>query len=179
MLMIRTERLDLVAASIDYLDAELESPLRLAALLGARVPEGWPPGEYDRPAIEFFRARLAENPEAVGWYGWYAVERGGEGRPATLLGAGGYYGPPSADGTVEVGYSILPVFQGRGFATELVRALVARAFSTTGVARVIAHTFPGNAGSVKVLERSGFVPVGPGREPGTVQYALTFSAKVQ
>jgi len=171
MLMIRTERLDLLAAAIDHLDAELESPSQLAALLGARVPEGWPPGEYDRTAIEFFRARLAENPEAAGWYGWYAVERAGEGRLATLLGAGGYYGPPSADGTVEVGYSILPGFQGRGFATELVRALVARAFATAGVTRVIAHTFPGNAGSVKALERSGFVLVGPDREPGTVQYA--------
>jgi RimJ/RimL family protein N-acetyltransferase len=171
MLKIRTERLELFAASIDHLAAELESPSRLAALLNALVPEGWPPGEYDRPAIEFFRARLSENPEAIGWYVWYAVERAGEGRPATLLGAGGYFGPPDADGAVEVGYSILPGFQGRGFATEFVRALVARAFSTAGVARVIAHTFPGNAGSVKVLERSGFVLVGPGREPGTMQYA--------
>jgi len=171
MLTIRTERLDLVAAGIDHLEAELDSPLRLGSLLGAHVPEDWPPGEYDRPAIEFFRARLIENPGSLGWYSWYALERAAGGQPATLVGAGGYFGPPSAEETVEVGYSISVGFRGRGFATELVRALVARAFLEAGIRRVIAHAFPGNAGSVKVLERTGFVPVGPGREPGTVQYA--------
>jgi len=176
MLIIRTERLDLIAAALVHIEAELESPQRLAGLLNARVPEGWPPGEYDRPAIEFFRNCLIENPGAEGWYGWYAIERPTGGGQATLLGAGGYFGPPDADGVVEIGYSILPAFGGRGFATELVRALVARAFSTGGIRRVIAHTHPGNVGSVKVLERSGFVPAGPGREPGTVRFIRTLPA---
>jgi ribosomal-protein-alanine N-acetyltransferase len=170
MMIIRTGRLDLVAATSAHLEAELVSPARLGSLLGANVPEGWPPGEYDRPAVEFFLARLTENPGAEGWYGWYAIERAADGRPATLVGAGGYFGPPGDDGTVEIGYSILPDFRGRGFATELVQALIARAFATPGVGRVIAHAFPENIGSAKVLERTGFVPAGPGREPGTVRY---------
>lgn len=171
MLTIRTERLDLIAADIDLLEAELESPRRLGSLLGALVPEDWPPGEYDRPAIEYFRTRLIENPGAVGWYGWYALERAAAGQPASLVGAGGYFGPPDAERTVEVGYSVSAGFRGRGFATELVRAFVARAFSEAGVRRVLAHTFPSNAGSVRVLERAGFTLAGPGREPGTILYA--------
>ena len=170
MPIIRTERLDLVAATSAHLEAELASPARLGALLGADVPDGWPPGEYDRPAVEFFLARLTENPAAEGWYGWYAIERAADGRPATLVGAGGYYGPPDPERTVEIGYSILSAFQGRGFATELVRGLVARALGTSGIGSVIAHAFPENAASVKVLERAGFVEDGPGREPGTVRY---------
>jgi RimJ/RimL family protein N-acetyltransferase len=170
MIAIRTERLDLVAAALVHLEAELESPQRLEAMLSAHVPEGWPPGEYDRPAIEFFRDRLAENPAAEGWYGWYAIERPAESGEAVVVGAGGYFGPPDADGVVEIGYSVLPAFQGRGYATELVGALVARAFATPGIARVIAHTFPGNAGSIKVLERAGFAAAGPGREPGTLRF---------
>jgi RimJ/RimL family protein N-acetyltransferase len=170
MLTIRTERLDLVAATLAHLDSELKSPSELGAILCARVPDGWPPGEYDRPAIEFFRARLAEETDGAGWYTWYAVERSPHGQCATVVGAGGYFGPPTR-GSVEIGYSVLPAFRGRGFATELVAALVSRAFSTPGVISIIAHTQADNLGSITVLERCGFAPVGPGQEPGTVRYA--------
>ena len=170
MLTIRTDRLDLVAATLDHLDAELQSPSGLAGLLGACVPADWPPGEYDRQAIEFFRARLAEDRGSAGWYGWYAVLRSSECHGGAVIGAGGYFGPPAADGTVEIGYSVVPEFQCRGFATELVRALVRRAISTPGVTRVIAHTHRDNIASVKVLERCGFSLAGPGREPGSLQY---------
>jgi ribosomal-protein-alanine N-acetyltransferase len=172
MLTIRTDRLDLVAATLDHLEAELRSPPELARLLGASVPAGWPPGEYDRQAIEFFRSRLAEDRGSAGWYGWYAILRSSECHGGTVVGAGGYFGPPAADGTVEIGYSIVPEFQCRGFATELVRALVRRVISTPGVTRVIAHTSPDNIGSVKVLERCGFSVAGPGRESGSLQYVL-------
>lgn len=171
MFPIRTERLDLVAATVAHLEAELASPASLSSLLAASVPAGWPPGEYDRPAIEFFHRRLGEDPGAVGWYSWYAVRRPADGEPATVVGAGGYFGPPGDDGTVEIGYSVVAGFRRRGFAAELVRALVSRALATPGVTRVIAHTHPDNCASVKVLERCGFSLVGPGEEPGTVQFA--------
>jgi len=167
-----TSRLDLIAATVAHLDAELDSPAQLGALLRVEVPDGWPPGEYDRPAIEFFRARMLENPAAAGRYGWYAVLRSSSEQRATLVGAGGYFGPPDGDGIVEVGYSVLAAFEGRGYATEIVRALVAHAFSHPGVVRVIARTRPENIGSVKVLERCGFTLAGPGDGPGSVEYRL-------
>lgn len=170
--VIRTSRLELVPATAALLAAELGSREMLAGLLGATVPTDWPPGEHDRGAVEFFRARLVERPDAVGWYGWYAVLRLPAPASSVLIGSGGYFGPPDAEGTVEIGYSILPAYRGRGFATELARALVDRAFSIAGVARVVAHTTPENVASVKVLERCGFRPVGPGTEPGSVRYAI-------
>ena len=166
-----TSRLELVPATIELLDAELESVAALASLLGARVPEGWPPGEYDRPAIEYFRDRLAESPDAAGSYSWYALTRPEAGMPQTAVGAGGFHGPPDADGVVEIGYSVLPVFEGRGYATEIVRALVQEAFASGRVKRIIARTTTANAGSIQVLERAGFRSVGPGQDPGTVEYA--------
>lgn len=173
MPIIRTQRLDLVPATLALVEADLESPRDLARLLGAVVPAGWPPGEYDRSAMEFFRDRLAESPEAVGWYGWYVVCRPVESNGAVLVGTGGYHGPPGADGVVEIGYSIVPESRARGFATETVRALVAHAFSKPQVVRVAACTAAGNLASVRVLERCGFELVGSGSEPGTVQYAIT------
>jgi RimJ/RimL family protein N-acetyltransferase len=176
---IETARLDLVAATVLLLDAELESRARLTELLQADVPEGWPPGEYDRAAIEFFRARLAERPDAAGWYCWYAVRRGDAGEPAVVVGTGGYFGPPDATGQVGVGYSIQPEFAGRGYATEMVRALVARAFATPGVRRVIARARPENRPSITVLERCGFVLSGPGPEPETVEYSASRPKEAQ
>ena len=163
---IRTERLDLIPTTLAHLDAELESPAALSLLLGARLPASWPPGEYDRPAMEFFRSRLAEDPAAAGWYGWYAVHRA----HSIVVGAAGYHGPPGSDGTVEVGYSIAPEFRAQAYATEMVRALVEHAWSVPRVGRVIAHIQPGNLGSVKVLERAGFSRAGRDSGLEAVEY---------
>jgi len=153
------------------LEAELESKEKMAALLQVNLPDGWPPGEYDSSAVIFFRDCLAENPSATGWYGWYAVFRPSKAGPGVLIGAGGFLGPPDEQGIVEVGYSVVSAYERQGFATEMVDALVHYAFSNKRVKRIIAHTPPSNAGSIKVLERTGFVNTGPGREPGMVRYA--------
>jgi [ribosomal protein S5]-alanine N-acetyltransferase len=167
---VTTYRLELVAATLALIQAELDSHAKLASALNARVPDGWPPGEYDRQAIEHFKTRLQERPENTGWYGWYAVLRPNGSEPATLVGAGGYFGPPTTDKVVEIGYSIVSSFEGRGYATELVCALMNHAFSTGCVKRIIAHTTPGNLGSIKVLKKAGFRFVGFGKDPGTVEY---------
>lgn len=170
-LHLRTERLDIIAATVDHLRAELESPERFAAMLGAVVPASWPPGEYDRAAQEFFLDRLLQaGPAGVGWFGWYAVRRATDGTLPTLVAGGGYFGPPGEEGTVEIGYSSVPEWTGRGYATELAGALVARAVSMPGVRRVIAHTDQANAASIRVLSRCGFVEVGTGAEPGNLRF---------
>jgi ribosomal-protein-alanine N-acetyltransferase len=158
-----------VPATLAHLEADLKSPETLGRFLGVAVPASWPPGEYDRSAMEFFRARLSEDPGAVGWYGWYAIRRL-EGEEPMLIGAAGYLGKPASDGTVEVGYSIAQEFQARAYATEIVETLVIRAWTFPEVLRVIAHTQPSNAGSVKVLEHCGFTRVGSGDDPRAVEY---------
>lgn len=173
MWFIHTPRLDLVPATLALVEADLQSREALGTLLRAAVPASWPPGEYDKSAMAYFRDRLSENPAAAGWYGWYALRREDGASGPTVVGAGGYMGPPGPDGVVEVGYSIVPESRGLGFATELVAALVTHAFTTPGVVRILAHTTPANLGSVRVLERCGFRLVGPGAEPETVQYAVT------
>ncbi len=168
--LIPTERLDLVAASLAHVEAELAGEDALAALLGVSVPEGWPPGEYDRGALEYFRAQLqAGGPDAVGWYGWYAIARGADGARIGLVAAAGYLGPPR-DGVVEVGYSVVPHARRQGYATEIVSALVAHAFEEPAVREIIAHTSDENVASTRVLRACGFEAVGPGTEPGSIRF---------
>ena len=169
-LLTRTPRLELVAATLDLIEAELAGPEALGALLGVPVPGSWPPGEYDRDALEFFTSRLVTGgPAALGWYNWYAITLGADGRRESLVAGAGYMGPP-AHGVVEIGYSVVPEARGRGFATEIVRALADRALSEDAVCKVIAHTLASNTSSQGVLRRSGFMPAGAGTEPGLLRF---------
>ena len=86
-----------------------------------------------------------------------------------LVAGAGYMGPP-ADGTVEIGYSVVPEERGRGYATEAVQVLIARALATEGVQRVVAEVHEENVASLKVMERCGFYRIGTGREPGHHRY---------
>jgi [ribosomal protein S5]-alanine N-acetyltransferase len=142
-------------------------------MLGAQLLPGWPPGEYDRAAMHYFRERLlAEGDAAGGWYGWYAIARGGPGAPRELVGAAGYLGPPAPDGSIEIGYSVVAGVRGRGYATEMAQAMVTRAFAHPGVRRVLAETHADNAPSRAVLVRLGFRHVGPGRDAGHGRWQL-------
>lgn len=164
--MISTPRLDLVAATFQHIVAEADDPERLGTMLGARVPADWPPPLNDEHSQRFFMDGLREAPGAVGWFMWYFVQRE---EPRTVVGNGGFKGEP-ADGTVELGYSMIPAFQRRGFASEAADALVRWAFRDSRVQRVVAETFPDLEGSLGVLRKTGFVPCGGALEPGAVRF---------
>lgn len=170
--MIETPRLSLLPATPDLLRADLAGPADLAAALGCRVPSSWPPELYDPPAIEYMLAHLEAYPEAPQWGGYYVVRKPEGSGEAFVLGAGGYKGPP-AEGTVEVGYSILAEHRRRGYATEAVRGFLAHAFAHAEVERVIAHTLPELVSSIGVLEKCGFHLLGAGSEEGAICYELT------
>jgi ribosomal-protein-alanine N-acetyltransferase len=171
-LKLSTERLELVAGTAELAHAERGDRPRLARLLRARLPDGWPPPLNDDDSRTWVTRYLDEHPEAVGWTLWYVVlhqagpgERGlGRGRGRVVVGNGGFKGCPQ-DHTVEIGYSVMEAFQGRGYGTEAARALVRWAFQHDAVHRVIAETHPEFARSIRLLEKLGFTPAGAGSEP--------------
>ena len=91
-------------------------------LVGASVPDDWPP-ETLADALPVLLGWLEASPERVGWFGWYALAAVDGAAEPVLVASGGFKGPP-VDGTAEIGYSVLPRFQGRGYATEMVGGLV-------------------------------------------------------
>ncbi len=176
-LTLRTNRLELLATTLAHIDAEMEDPPSLGGLLHVAIPSSWPPGEYDRNALEFFRDQLrAGGLSHVGWYGWYAMVCNASGERETLVAAAGYVGPPK-DGSVEIGFSVVPEARGRGYATEIVRALVERAFEQPEIQTVIAHTYDSNEPSTRVLLRCRFLRMGAGGEPGVVKYQIERNAR--
>jgi ribosomal-protein-alanine N-acetyltransferase len=170
MIRLSTKRLDLVSATLKHISAELKGAEQLALLLGAEVANDWPPGQYDRNAQEYFRDRLQEvGSSDAGWYTWYAITRE---QPATVIGAGGYLGPPNGIGEVEIGFSVIPLWRRQGYATELVQALISNAFTDPRVTKIIAHTALHNHESHSVLLRTGFINMNTAHENDDIRFEL-------
>lgn len=165
--VITSTRLTLVAADHALVSADLRGREELANVLHARVPENWPPELYDQPAMQYALGVL-KDPRVQGWSFWYLVLNDTN----ELIGLCGFKGLPDVNGSVEIGYSVLKQYQNSGLATEAVTRLVSWAFGHPGVTEVSAETLPYLRGSIRVMEKNGFVLTGPGSEQGVVRYAV-------
>ena len=81
------------------------------------------------------------------------------------IGTAGIAGGLSPDGDQELGYGLVPDARGQGLGTEAVGALCAYLEQAPGVLRLTAEVLPGNASSLRLLRRLGFVEV-PGGTGG-------------
>lgn len=165
MPIIRTERLLLTPATEEQLMAELLSPAALSRALNVEVTGEWPPEFYDADAVRYTLEHMRANPDHDDWGFYYVVLPEGDERPATVIGAAGFKGPPDANGEVELGYGIVPAQQRRGFATEVVRGMTKFAFGDARVRSVVGQTIPSLAGSIGVLKKAGFDFDGEGSDP--------------
>ena len=159
-----TPRLELVSATLEMVAADLHQRERLPELLRVRIGAGWPPPLVDVAAMQRTKDALVQDPALGGWTTWYWITR----RPRVLIGLSGFKSKP-VRGQVEIGYTVLPPWQRRGYATEVVRAMTDWAFAN-GVQRVIAETLPELVASQRVLEKCCFNLRGQGSEAGVLRY---------
>jgi [ribosomal protein S5]-alanine N-acetyltransferase len=175
--------MELVAATGALAHAAAFEFAGLGEMLRARVPSDWPP-EIMRDVMEFFASHAASHEHELGWGAWYLVSKDTHGR--VVVGTCGFKGPPKEDGSVEVGYSILPAFQRRGLGSEATRRLISWAFegavgagTGTGgnwgrVERVYAETFPDPKyeASRRVMIKCGMSYAGSNAATGTIVYVI-------
>jgi RimJ/RimL family protein N-acetyltransferase len=169
-LTIRLNRLELIAATKELLEAE-EDLERLGEYLRADVPANWPTPLYDNDARQHFLRVVSENPDAVGWTAWYILLLD-DTEKRTLVGAVGACGLPDGDGKIVIGYSLLDQFHGQGYATEALRGFLNWAKREPLLRKVVADTFPHLTPSIRVLEKNGFIRSGVGTEEGSIQFHL-------
>ncbi len=151
--------ISIIAATFEALEAEDKSGTALAAFLGVSPPASWPP-EHNGPEVrEWTRRVMRRHPDEPGFVSWYLIA-GGE-----LVGSLGYKGPPDDNGSVEIGYAVVPERQRRGYASAGIRLLLRRAFSDPRVTAVRAETLPGGLASQGALRKAGFVPAGSRVDP--------------
>ena len=145
------------------------------------------PDDSDAPALLAYASRNEtrfarwepENVEELGhhlrWVRWRrgesAAQRGvgllalDRRDPNALVGIINLYGiTGSASYSAMLGYSLDGAYEGRGFAREAVGAVIAYAFDTLNLHRIIANYHPANERSGMLLRRLGFVIEGYARD---------------
>jgi RimJ/RimL family protein N-acetyltransferase len=130
-------------------DAEDTFVLRSLPEVSARSVS---PTGVERAAIE----EMCANSEAR----WLAGERAAmtirDARTDTYAGdLGFFYDNPMLQAAM-IGYSLLPAWRGRGYASRAVRLITTWAFDHVGIVRLTAGTAPDNVASQRVLEAAGF-----------------------
>ena len=155
MFYLQTSRLALVQTPLDVVRtrltqtdfaAEVSAP---GGALTVHFPEAWPGDE-----LVLFPMYL-EAPDAPSW-GGFALELSTN----RAVGGAGCKGMPDESGRIEIGYGLSLEARGKGYATELVGALVGWLLAQTEVSVVTAETSVENLASQRVLEKCGFARVG-------------------
>jgi RimJ/RimL family protein N-acetyltransferase len=175
---LETERLvlrELTADDLDDLVALDSDPAVMRYINGGRPTSR---AEMRDEMLPFWLA-FHERGEPFGF--WAAIEK------PTGRFLGWFHLRPRAKDTpqtgVELGFRLHRWAWGQGYGTEGSRALIDKAFTELGVARVYAETMVINVGSRRVMEKAGLRYIRtfhqdwpesiPGDEHGDVEYALT------
>jgi [ribosomal protein S5]-alanine N-acetyltransferase len=100
--------------------------------------------------------QIARDPDSAEWVARAAVSE----PDGTVVGHGGFHGPPDENGMVEVAYSVDPAFRRRGYATAMLDELLRRTAADDRVRTVRASISPENAASLATIAGFGFVRTG-------------------
>lgn len=144
-----------------------ETPVKTKRMLLSPLSDGEIEALMEKTASAELREAYGEmlsgckrDPENRIWYAPWKMTRKSDN---TFLGDLGFKGP-ARENAVEIGYGILPEYEGMGYTTEAVMAMTQWAFGNAGVVFVEAETEPDNKASQRILDKCGFVPDGEGRE---------------
>jgi ribosomal-protein-alanine N-acetyltransferase len=164
---LRTERLQLWA--FDGEDIQRLIDLRVEQLeheIGVTFPHPFAPPPLMSDALAHLRDQTRLQPTNLLGRTWFFASKVSN----SYVGAGGFF---STDGgaTLSAGYAVYPEYQGRGYATEAMRALFDLAWSYPDVRVIQASISPSNTASVRVATKLNMQIVGIGSDPdvGTIQ----------
>ncbi len=143
---------------------------KLGQKIGCIVHTEWPPQHWEPHVLTFMLEQFSASPDQIGWHRYVALRNLNGSR--TLIGCLGAFARNVSVSSCEIGYSILPSFERRGYATEAAEAHIHYLRHDRRITRIIAHTFPYLKGSIRVMEKCGMVFDGDGEEPGTIRYSL-------
>jgi len=110
----------------------------------------------------FFASMNRQHPDTPGEWFQFAIELAATG---AMIGDCALHALAGNAQEVEIGFTLAPFHQGRGYATEAVVRLLDYVFGPLAKERATAITDERNAASIAVLERLGFVRDPAPREP--------------
>lgn len=140
----------------------MESAEQFERLSGLRPAEGLREFYVSAEVSEKWLAELRQSSSADPWTHGFGVR---DVVSDQIIGTAGFKGAPDDQGVVEIGYGIVPSFQGQGLAREAASALIVFAAQHPRVQTIRAHTAPEHNASTKVLLHCGFAHLGEVLDP--------------
>ena len=113
--------------------------------------QGWDRTDEDGIRSDIEQMAIRSPGEPGGWVQLSVEDR----HTGLLVGDVGMSPADGESGVIKIGYTMAPQFQGRGYASEAVRALAAYAFDVLGAEVVRAYASAENLASIRVAEKVG------------------------
>lgn len=146
----------MVSWTLELVRAAIHDKQVLGSLIGVRIPDEFPNETVRKHILPFTLKRLESDSTYGQWSGLIVHEV-----DKIAIGTMGFKAPPDQNGSAEIGYDIIPSYQGYGYATEMATELVRWAFDETPVRRVTAQCLASNRPSIRVLEKVGMKQLEP------------------
>ncbi len=141
-----TERL--ILRKITLMDArDMFSYSRLDEVTRYLLWDAHPNEEYTQSYVAYLQERYA----AGDFYDFAVVLK----ETDAMIGTVGFTSFDLPNRSAEVGYVISPYHQGKGYATEALKRLIAFGFDDLGLSRISAVCMKGNTASLRVMEKCG------------------------
>jgi [ribosomal protein S5]-alanine N-acetyltransferase len=153
---VHTARLELTPLAPEAIEALLAGDgEHLKLLTGAAFSPPVAPPPYMADSLPVVLTRLRKVPREARWWNWLVIRQD----TSQAVGSIAFGGPPGPEGSVLIGYAMYSGYEGQGYATEAVRAMIEWAFAQPEV-RVVRTMAPvWNTPAVHVAEKVGMRPV--------------------
>ncbi len=124
-------------------------------------------------AHAYIESRMLPQLERLG-YGNYTLVKKSDG---SLLGTCGLFDREGLEG-IDIGFALLPEFEGEGYGFEAAYRIKAAAFEDFGINELQAITSKENIASQKLLKKLGFRLIGTTRLPNEKEDLFLFKTKI-
>lgn len=125
-------------------------------------------------AQEYIKNRMLPQLERLGYSNYTLVKKS----DGTLIGTCGLYDREGLEG-IDIGFALLPQFEGQGYGFEAAQRIKAAAFEDFGIDQLQGITSPGNIASQTLLTKLGFNLVGTTRLPNQKEDLFLFKTQTQ
>ncbi|CAM4229470.1 GNAT family N-acetyltransferase [Listeria ivanovii] len=151
--IIETERLILINYTLEMIQATIKGTESLEKASGYHVSKDW-------PGIDFFfflpyvLENVKKDDRMIKWTRLVVLKEENK-----IIGEIGGQGIPDETGEIEIGYSIVPDYQNKGYMTEALIGMIAWLEKQPVIHRIFARCYENNEASIRVLKHNQFVRI--------------------
>jgi len=153
-LIIETERLLIVPMTFNFVSKVLNNDITAYNEFNIKPADEWPNLDT-REILPIIRDKLSVQCVPSGFNAWLFIDKS----DSSIVGDGGFKGPPDDNGEIDIGYGIIESRRRQGYALEAVTALIKWGLSRDNVKAITADCLKGNTASLKILKKSGMTEI--------------------